>query len=544
MTGFVALVAISLHIRLLTHVGGLWRDEANSVQLATLPTLQEAWRSLDFDSFPILFFGVLRGWTGIFGASNDVALRVLGLIIGLSVMAVLLVAARTLGARWPVLSFALVGLNPMLIRYGDSTRAYGLGILLLLLTFWSFWRLVASASFGSYTKILSAALLALLSVQCLYYNSVLLLAICAGAIAVALRMRAWRTIGIILAIGLLAALSLLPYIPMMRRMHEWTFLVHYPVDLPWLWKRAGEVMGSPDPICIWLWAGLFVVGLGVTAGAGVSTIWSRPEIRRKSERELPTVVLFAAVSLFVAVPAYAGFLRILNYYTQPWYYITIAMFVACAMDVVFGAWPANAKFLHLPLLLRAVRLLAAFALLCITGLPAWAEIPIRHTNVDLLAAQLRSRTVKGDVILISHWQYAISLYRYYRGPAEIITLPPIDDHRFHRYDLALRQMMTADPLQPVFVRLDDVLRSGHRVFLAGRFNFPKPDFVVPIVAPGYLDAAGQWHGAAFEAVWPLQAGQFLRSHATRLVQIKVAVPQQGLVQGFENLELGMAEGWR
>ena len=129
----------------------------------------------------------------------------------------------------------------MLIRYGDSTRAYGLGILLLLLTFWSFWRLVESPSLPGYTKILSAGLLAVLSVQCLYYNSVLLLAICAGAIAVAFRMKAWRTIGIILAIGFLAAVSLLPYLPMIRRMHEWTFLVNYPIDLAWLWRRVCEV---------------------------------------------------------------------------------------------------------------------------------------------------------------------------------------------------------------------------------------------------------------------------------------------------------------
>ena len=540
----IALVAIALHVRFVTHVGGLWRDEANSVQLSTLPTITEVWHNLDFDSFPILFFVLLRSWTGVFGADSDAALRLLGLIIGLSTLGVLFVNARTSRGHLPVLSIALIGLNPMLIRYGDSTRAYGLGILLLLLTLWSFWRLVESPSFPGYTKILTAGLLAVLSVQCLYYNSVLLLAICAGATAVAMRIKAWRTVGIILAIGFFGALSLLPYLPMIRRMHAWTFLVSYPVDLAWLWKRSCEVTGSPDPICIWLWTGLFVAGLGVAAGAGVSTIWSRSKTRRKSERELPPVVLFAAVSLFVAVPAYAGFLWILNYYTQPWYYITITAFAACALDVVFGAWPANAKFLQLPLLLRAVRVVAAFTLLCIAGLPAWAEMPIRHTNVDLLAAQLRSQTVKGDVILISHWQYAISLYRYYGGPAEIITLPPIDDHRFHRYDLALRQMMTADPLQPVFVRLDNVLRSGHRVFLAGRFNFPKPDFVMPSVAPGYLDASGQWHGAAFEAVWSLQAGHFLRSHATRLVQIKVAVPDPGLVQGFENLELGMAEGCR
>ena len=60
---FLALLVTALHVRFATNVGGLWRDEANSVNLATLPSFAEMWRVLDFDSFPMLFFAVLRGWT-------------------------------------------------------------------------------------------------------------------------------------------------------------------------------------------------------------------------------------------------------------------------------------------------------------------------------------------------------------------------------------------------------------------------------------------------------------------------------------------------
>ena len=526
--GLIALIAISLHIRFVTHVGGLWRDEANSVQLATLPTLREAWRSLDFDSFPILFFGILRVWTGIFGADNDAALRALGLIIGLSVITLLFINARALGARWPVLSFALVGLNPMLIRYGDSTRAYGLGILLLLLTFWSFWRLVESPSFPGYTKIISAGMLAVLSVQCLYYNSVLLLAICAGAIAVALRMKAWRTIGIILAIGFLAAASLLPYLPMIRRMHEWTFLVNYPVDLAWLWRRVCEVIGSPDPISIWLWAGLFIIAIPLLAGFGFRGL-------------LPAPVLFAGVTCVVAVPAYALFLRVLSYYTQPWYYITLTILVAAAFDVIFGAWHDEVAASRI---FRGLRLIVAVALICLAALPAWEEMPIRHTNVDLVADKLRSDATKDDLIVTSHWQYAVSLYRYYHGPAEVITLPPIDDHRFHRYDLALQQMRTAEPLQTAYARMEEVLRGGHKVFVVGGLPPPKPGVPPPEVSLGYREADGNWHGGNYDVVWPVLAGYFVQSHAKHYTQVPVPVPNRGRVQRYEHLALQLVQGWR
>lgn len=543
----IALIAISLHARFVTHVGGLWRDEANSVQLASLSTFREVASNLDYDSFPILFFALLRSWTKIFGVGNDAALRALGFVTGLGVLTALWSNARTFGARWPVLSLALIGLNPMLIRYGDSTRAYGLGIVLILLTFGSFWRLVNVPGRPSRGKILAATVLALLSVHCLYYNCVLLAAIIAGSVAVAFRARAWRTAVIVTTIGILAAVSLLPYLPMMHRMHEWTFLVNYPVDLPWLWKRACEVLGSPDPLGIWLWVGLLVLGIATITTFGLSELWNRftrrPPLHRIglcAGHGIPDSVLFAAVSVIVAVPLYAGFLWALKYCTQPWYYIALAAFAACALDVLFGAWPYAGK-LGAPFLLPAVRLGAAFILICLAALPDWEEIPVRHTNVDLLARQLRSETTKDDLIVASHWQYAVSLRRYYNGPAEIMTLPPIDDYRFHRYDLALHQMLTAQPLQPVFSRVEAVLRSGHHVFFLGGLPTLPPNASPPAFSIGYRDRSGNWRGGNFDSVWAQQAAYFIRSHVPRYTQMNVPRVR---VQQFERLGISIAEGWR
>jgi uncharacterized membrane protein len=525
----VAIIAISLHFRFVTHVGGLWRDEANSVQVATLPHFTEIWRALEFDSFPLLFFGILRAWTGMFGPENDTALRALGFIVGLSVVAALWLNARRLGARVPVFSLAFVGLNPMLIRYGDSTRAYGIGILLILLVFWSYWRLVQTP-LPKFSQILFAGVFALLSVQCLYYNSVLLLAISAGATAVALRMKAWRTIIIILAIGILAAFSLLPYLPMMRRMHEWTFLVSFPVTLPWLWLRICEVLGSPDPIAIWLWTAAFFVGLIAVVILAI-------------RRQLSSQVLFTAVTCIVAIPVYAAFLRMLSYYTQPWYYITLTILVACSLDILLGSshpetadGPAD--------LFRGIRLLLAVALVSLATLPAWEEMPTRHTNVDLVAAALRTEATRDDVIIATHWQYAVSLSRYYHGPAEVLTLPPLADHRFHRYDLALKQMREPDPLQPVYTRLEQVLRAGHRAFFIGALPYPGPGIRPPVVSLGYRERNGTWHGGNYDVVWPVLAGYFVHAHATEARQIPVPIPNRGRVQRHEHLALSQVSGWR
>ena len=275
-------------------------------------------------------------------------------------------------------------------------------------------------------------------------------------------------------------------------------------------------------------AGLVIVGLGVVASFAASQLWrrfARQRINAEDAEQVPLssvplgpdqppsppdAVLFAAIALIVGIAGYAAFLRMLHYYTQPWYYVTLLAFAACALDVVFGAWPIGAGPRVLPVLLRSGRLVAALALLCFAGLPDWEEMPVRHTNVDLLAARLRPLAADGDVILVPRWECAIPLARYYRGPAEIISLPPIDDHRFHRYDLVLRQMMTADPLHPVLARLEEVLRSGHRVFLAGTLPFPDADYPLPSLPPAYRDAGGSWHGGPYDNVGSFRLGSSCR----------------------------------
>lgn len=557
ITALVLFVSVCLHIRFATHVGGLWRDETNSVNLAGLPSLGEIWRSLDYDSFPILFFLVLRPWLELFGFYNDAALRVLGCIIGLGLLATLWSSARALGARWPVLSFALIGLNPMLIRYGDSTRAYGLGMVLILLTFGSFWRLVNAESLP-FRRVVAATLFALLSVHCLFYNSILLLAIATGAVAVAIRARAWRKVAAVLSIGVIAAGSLIPYLPMMHRKSAWEFLVHYPADLPWLWRRSREVMGSPDPLEIWIWVGLVVAGLCLVATLGslyfchrrktvrrerLDRASDRVSLRKIGPYPFPDAMLYAAVALIAGVVGYTAFLLALQYYTQPWYYITLAAFVACTLDVIFGAWPIVTSSSVLTLLWPGVRITTAVALLCLVVLPAWEEMPTRHTNVDLLGERLQSLAQKDDVIVVPRWECAITLCRYYRGPAVIVSLPPIDDHRFHRYDLVFDQIITTDSVPPVLTKIESALKSGHHVFVTGELPFPAALPALPDTLPVYRDSNGEWHGVPYDSAWPLRVGHFLRLHALHIGRAEIPPRLGARVQEFEKLDFLTLDGW-
>src|SRR2546427_4199033 len=133
------LWAVVVHVVVFLNAGPLWRDEVNSYNLAAIGTLADAWGRMEFDSFPILWCLVLRGWLGA-GLDSDTALRALGMIIGLGTLAMFWWNARVFRSGLPLLSLALAALAPSLVWYGDTIRAYGFGMLLILWVTGSLWR--------------------------------------------------------------------------------------------------------------------------------------------------------------------------------------------------------------------------------------------------------------------------------------------------------------------------------------------------------------------------------------------------------------------
>ena len=199
-----AIIA-GFHFYFLLHAGGFWRDEVNLINLAHSPSLA----AMKQDSFPVLMPLLVRGWAAVGFGSSDLALRRLGTLIGLGILAALWLSAWIARHSPPLLTLALLGFNSTLIVFGDSLRAYGLGCLLIMLTAVA---AVALLRQPSWWRTAGLALLATASVQTLFHNAILVGAICIGAWAVCWRKKLWPTAGKILLAGLVAALSLLPYV--------------------------------------------------------------------------------------------------------------------------------------------------------------------------------------------------------------------------------------------------------------------------------------------------------------------------------------------
>ncbi len=120
-----------------------------------------------------------------------------------------------MGKGLPLLSLAIVAVNPVVVRYGDSIRGYALGIAFIVLTMGLIWRFIEAPGMG---RGLLAGVLAVVSVQTLYQNAFFLLAMGVGGVVVSLRRRQPARAAGVLAIGAVAALSLcLTSTPSVRR---------------------------------------------------------------------------------------------------------------------------------------------------------------------------------------------------------------------------------------------------------------------------------------------------------------------------------------
>jgi hypothetical protein len=536
----VALSAVAVYLYGLhcASVGALWRDEANSVNLVSMASLAEVWDNSRFDSFPMLWFMILRGWCAA-GLGGDAGLRVLGFLTAMASLGALWLACRRFGVKHPLLSLAMFAMNAEVIRRGASVRAYGLGGALILLTFALMWDAVARPS---RRRVVWAGLAAVASVQTLYYGSVMLPAFCVSAGAMAAWRRQWRRMLIPAAIGVSAGLSMLPYLQTFARLGQWNSLAKTPMN--WgMWhqslREAMGVMAEPQTAAgaglptigaaggymVFVWLGLVVATLvaAVMGGAG-------PRSRQREEPRPPSPRLYAAVSLTVGTVAYFFFLRAVGYYPNPWYYYAWMGLAALCGDVVLGSletrWP------RLPL--RAACATAVAAALVV---PVWRAVRVPHTNADAIAAVLNRRTSEKDLVIVNPWTHGIAFGRYYHGPAPWATLPPIDA-RMHRYDHVLAAMQSPRGATPLLLQAVQSLREGGQVWVVGGLQFPPRGYGPQPLPPATGDP-NTWR-AGYQTFWTLQLGDVLQTYAQEVREVEVC--GQG-VHPFERCRVYVARGF-
>jgi hypothetical protein len=506
----LVLVAISLHLFFITHAGGLWRDEVSS-----LTTVSGSWsdqaRLLEFESFPTLWPIVLRGWIAAGGAS-DAALRVFGALGGLALIAAVWFVLRRLGKSVPILSLALVAINPEIIRRGASLRAWSLGAALVLVVIVAVWD---AAQRWSARRVILAIGVAVAATQTVYQNVVLVAASIGCGMAVALSRRVWRSLSALGAAGILCAVSLLPYSGLIARRRSWNRLSETPQTTAELTSRLWGVLQSAGPAVAAIWIVTFVVA---------AICVTRPSTARAARAYAISVCGLSAVALLI-------FYLQFKLPTRGWYYLSLAAIMAVTAE--------TAIVLSAGATLRRLRMILA-VLVVVAGIgPTVRALQRPQTNVDLLATHLFANATPADVVVVYPWFYAVSLTYYDRGPADLMTIPPLAEVRAHRYDLLKSAMQNPDALRPLLERLQAVLSAGGRVWVVG--ELPRVPAFARITRPGPPPLPGTlWNSDPYEASWSAEVSHFFAVHAAsrRVVQISKAS------DALEAPSLTVFEGWK
>jgi hypothetical protein len=522
----LTVLAVWLHLVFMTHAGPLWRDEAGTVNLAMMPSLSSLWSHLCYDSFPVFWPLVLRVWT-LVGLGGDGPLRFLGFLVGVGILGVLWNNARTLGTGVPMFSLVLIGFSPSLLIWGDSLRAWGWGVIWVLLTFGSVWKVVESPS---RRNAFCAALAALGAVQSTYYNSVLLFAICVGGAAVALRRGAWKTIGVLLGIGVVAAVSLLPYVGTFRRGAGHYMIVQQSFDLETFWTKISAAFNGAGEIGPFAWVLLLI------AAVVVGVLGQFRPVSARISRTQSDLLLFSVTAMVVGAAAYFIFLKVLRFGTQDWYYVALLALGGLTADAILSAmrvWDAG----------RTFRLAFVIFLAATTLIPASDVAEMRMTNSDVVAQRVGASADKLDLIVVNPWFYGISFRRYYPGPTPCVGIPNIADWKIHRYD-QVKEVMASDQsevMREVLARIAETLKSGHRVWLVGGIALVRDGLKPATLSPAPDPNAG-WSVDAYLASWSMQVGYFVQSHAEHFDNLPVVVV--GPSNPFERVSLVLLEGWR
>lgn len=495
-----------------------------------MPSLSEVWQAHRYDPFPVLPALVLRGWGGLVGwaPAADFRLRILGFVVGLSIVAALWFNSYRLASAPPLVSLSLVAVNPVFIRYGDALRPYGMGCLFIVLAVGLFGRVFRAPT---WKNTLAAACAAILSVQCAYMNAVLVLAMGLSGAAAALYLGSRRRAALILGLGMAAGLSLLPYAGVIRAAQHWAIVKKVPLSWTQISETYAQALGSTEaagmagPVCLWTWLALYFVGLPLSVYLG----------RAASVTLATEEKALAWYAVFLVMGATVGgwfFLKVASLPLQPWYYLAVVAVVASGFDTL----------LALVVVKRTCRYVAAavaLLLALIVVVPAYDEVRKRQTNIDLVASYLKDHAAKGDLVLVNPWYNVVSLKRYYQGPVECVTLPLLDDMSLHRYDLLKERMTEPDPLGPLHAKLKNALESGHHVWLVG--NLPVASSGIPRLPPPAPSKLHEWNAESYLNDWRLITGAYLGPLVRDGRDVPVSNNQP--INMEENSAVSMLEGW-
>jgi hypothetical protein len=521
----ITAIAVAMHFYYWNHIGGLWRDEVNLLNVSASHSLGDMTK----DSFPLLMPLTIRAWLVAGLGNSDSGLRLLGLLVGLGILAALWISSWKIRRSPPLFSLVLFALNGWLIFFGDSLRGYGLGSLLALALTASALLFLQRPSTGRFIWL---GLFSILSVQALYHNAVLVAAVCFGAWAVCWRRKDRRAAVQILLVAVVAAASLLPYAHTLFGIAGHSDVLRSGVKLPRFFVSYTDTLGYPLAGFIYVWVLLYAILVFFT----LTSLQHKVQVSEKTHSPCSTddLNLFAVVTLTLAAVGFPIFFWRAQLPMQSWY---VLPFMASAV-VCF-----DAGLLVCRGIVRAA-FLAFFIVTASFSVSSTSRILNQHfSNVGTYARALTTSAAPNDYIIVEPWFYGITFNHYFKGTTPWNTLPPLTRHDTHHFDDVQLQLQNTNAIAPVLEQIAATLQSGHRVWILAANGWmgirPRGTPAPPSLPPAPLKDSG-WSDFPYARNWASQVADFLSNHSRKFVQFENPSAERYVT---EDMALFAADGW-
>lgn len=163
----------------------------------------------------------------------------------------------------------------------------------------------------------------------------------------------------------------------------------------------------------------------------------------------------------------------------------------------------------------------------------------------MAAAFLSQNASAGDLIVVQDAWQGITFNRYYRGPAQWLSVPPINLHEVHRVDLVMAEMNQPETMTPVLHAITNTLTGGHHVWVVGSIPIARSKNAPPgptPLPPLPSEMPTQWWYSSYLYWWNKQVTTLLLDHAQQGETETIATP--GPVNDFEDVSVLRFTGYK
>jgi hypothetical protein len=121
----------------------------------------------------------------------------------------------------------------------------------------------------------------------------------------------------------------------------------------------------------------------------------------------------------------------------------------------------------------------------------------------------------------------------------VITIPPLEPVRWHRFDLVKQAMSSENAAAPVVDAMARTLQAGHRVWIYGGLHFLGRGVEAPKLAPA--PKSGIWSSCVYDDLWSSEVAQAILPHVAKSEIVEVPSPDP--ISPLETVPLFVVEGW-